>query len=990
LERIRGKGITDNVAILIADRLARYDSASLEVLGRLACLGSDVPSTTLAQFIRVPVESVDAEIRKFIAADLVHRVPGGYAFSHDRIREAAYALIPAADRPRLHLEIGRLLASPASGRQLEENIFEIVNHYNQGIPLIDSDEERHRLAQLNLAAGERAKASTAYESALVYLSTGCALLEADGQALHSNTRFALEFHQADCKFMVGDVAFAEERLALLAERTTTLMDLALVVGRQLILYLALGRISQAFDLAIGSLARFGVILPSRATDADIENEFQLLMAKIGDRDIETLADLPRMQDPHWCAVMELLEALLGPAGVIDLNLISVAQLRMATISVEHGNCDATPHAYAGLAGRLFGWRLGSFAAGRDLGRVAMRLVDEFGYDRYAERVCAVTSAVIAPFQMPLREAYELALRVTEMSPDRGGLMYTGYAWCSCVCFLLDGGASLADVLRQGESGIAYVRKREFPVAMEMVTIPLQFARALRGLTSKFASMDDGEFNEEAYLHRLQSTPHLLHCVPRFNTRRLQLQFFAGNYAACIKIADAIGDISGFPPIYELVAEYRFFAALARTSVLSDPQQEPAAADLDAIRAEHGLLDSMAALCAVNFADRARLIAAELARIENKHADAGRLYEEAIRLARENGFVQNEAIANELAARFYSARDLAAVADAYLRNARSCYQRWGADAKVRQLEEEFPQLRDELAPPSFGKSLSGTRLRHLDVAAVIEMHHAVSREIVLDRLIERLMVTVVEHAGAVRGLLLLPQRGEMRIAAEAITGDREVVVNLRHLSALSGELPQSLLNYVTRTRSAVILDDALNDNEYSSDAYILSARPRSVLCLPLVKQKRLVGVLYLENSLSSHIFTPDRLSMLQLLASQAAISIENAKLFLEVQQAQDEARAATEELRLSFDMMPALAWRASANGSFEFANKQWHDYTGISQDDARAGTWIQAFHPDDVENVAGKWSTLLERRVAGEVEARMRRFDGEFRSFLVRVTPLHDR
>jgi PAS domain S-box-containing protein len=309
--------------------------------------------------------------------------------------------------------------------------------------------------------------------------------------------------------------------------------------------------------------------------------------------------------------------------------------------------------------------------------------------------------------------------------------------------------------------------------------------------------------------------------------------------------------------------------------------------------------------------------------------------------------------------------------------------------VRELDQHYPHITDEVTPRISSVEDARAQLQNVDFGAVINMHQAVSEEIVFNRLIERLMATVVEHAGAVRGLLLLPQDGEMQVVAEAVTGRNSVTVHLRHQAGTAGELPQSALNYVVRTQDYVIVDDAMTSRVHSADEYVRRVRPKAILCLPLVKQKRLVGILYLENTLSSHVFTAERLSVLQLLASQAAISIENANLFRDAQRAQESAKRVGEELRRSFDMIPALAWRASPDGRFEFANRQWHEYTGISPEEALSGSWIRSFHTDDEEKVETAWYEALEGGSAGEVEARMQRVDGEIRSFLVRVTPMHD-
>ena len=297
-------------------------------------------------------------------------------------------------------------------------------------------------------------------------------------------------------------------------------------------------------------------------------------------------------------------------------------------------------------------------------------------------------------------------------------------------------------------------------------------------------------------------------------------------------------------------------------------------------------------CPENFENRAALVGAEIARLEGRELDAERLYEQAIRSARANGFVHNEALANELAARFYAARGFEKIARVYLQDARYGYLRWGADGKVRQLEQLHPHLRDAPVPASPTATI-GAPVEQLDVGTVLKAAQAVSGEIVLDKLIERLMRIAVEHAGAERGLLILFPGDEPRIAAEATTGRGRVDVTLRGTAVSPAELPESVLHYVIRTRESVIIDDALAQNPFSADEYICQKHARSILCLPLVKQSKLIGVLYLENNLASHVFTPARISVLELLASQAAISLENARLYNDLQEREARIRRLVE-------------------------------------------------------------------------------------------------
>ena len=476
---------------------------------------------------------------------------------------------------------------------------------------------------------------------------------------------------------------------------------------------------------------------------------------------------------------------------------------------------------------------------------------------------------------------------------------------------------------------------------------------------------------------------------RFRIRKLQLHYFSGKYASCLDIISKLEPEIALIRVFER-AEYCFFSALTRCAALAELPGSDKASHFAAIVNAHEQLIDWARLCPQNFASRACLVGAEIARIEGHMLEAERLYEEGIRLAGDEDLVSIEALGFELAARFYAGRGFDRFAQTYMRNARASYARWGADGKVAHLDTLYPDLWRERSGPAASPLWSSGQFSNLDLSAMVEIYQAVSGEIVLDRLIEQLMVTVVEQAGAVRGLMLLPSKDEMRIVAEAETNEDTVQVVMRSDVKLAGQLPMSILNYVTRAREAVILDDAMQPNAYSSDAYLVVSKPRSILCLPMIKQTRLVAVLYLENSLSSHMFTPTRLAVLRLLASQAAISIENAELLQEAEDARDEARQANDELKRSFDMIPALAWRMLANQRFEFANKQWHDYTGIDEEAPSLGErWWETYHPDDLDKVRARWAHLLEFGVSGQIEARIRRFDGEYRRFLVRITPMRD-
>jgi PAS domain S-box-containing protein len=410
------------------------------------------------------------------------------------------------------------------------------------------------------------------------------------------------------------------------------------------------------------------------------------------------------------------------------------------------------------------------------------------------------------------------------------------------------------------------------------------------------------------------------------------------------------------------AEYVFYGALSLAAVCDTSAADQCEQHIAGLAAHHRQLEIWTENCPENFENRAALVGAEIARIEGRDLDAERLYEEAIRSARANGFVHNEAIAYEVAARFYAGRGFEEFARVYLQKARNCYQRWGADGKVRQLEQLHPHLRD--APVAASPTTTiGAPVERLDVGTVLKAAQAVSGEIVLGELIKTLLRIAVEHAGAERGLLILFADDELRIAAEATTGRGQVEVTLRQTAASPAELPESVLHTVIRTRESVILDDASALNPFPADEYIRKKHARSVLCLPLVKQAKLIGVLYLENNLASHVFTSSRISVLELLASQAAISLENARLYSDLQEREARIRRLVDS-----NIVGIVIW--DIEGRIIETNQAFLDMVGYAREDLVSLRWTELTPAEwrDVDDQA-----FAELNTTGTVQPREKEY-----------------
>ena len=957
--RIHAKGYTDNVVDLMVVKLHRLPAETLEALQQLACLGNSVEFALLR--MACPDlgggSSMNTKLWEAIRAGLIFRTENSYRFLHDRVQEAAYSLIPESARAAAHLRIGRLLAGRTEPAEIEANVFEIVSQLNRGARLITSTEERQRLAGFNLMAGRRAKVSTAYSSALRYLAAGRALLAEQSWADDYELIFSLEALTAECELVTADTAAAETRLSMLAQRANSSHDLAVVTRLRLTLYTILARSDRSVEVCLEYLRRCGTDWSPHPTGAEVLREYGRIWSQIGSRKIEELVDLPLLTDPDVLDVLDVLAEVVTPALFYDENLCSLVICRMVNLSLEHGNSDSSCFAYVRFA-MIAGPRFGNYTDGFRVGRLGYELVEKRGLKRYQARTYMIFGDIVMPWTRHVRDGRELVRRAFDASNEAGDLTFAAYSCNHLITNLLAAGDQLVEVQREAEKGLEFAQKIRFGHVIDHIVVQLQLIRMLRGLTPTFGVFDDAEFNERDFERHLASNPVLAEPEFWYCTRKVQARFFAADLAAAVDAASRAEQLLWTSPSQFETAEYRFYAALTYAAAWGSASPEHRPRHFDALTAHYRQLDVWAKNCPQNFENRAALVGAEIARIEDRELDAERLYEQAARSAHANGFVHNEALANELAARFYAARGFGRITLTYLRDARHGYLRWGAIGKVRQLDELYPQLREE-EPVADPTGTIGAAVEHLDLATVIKILEAVSGEIVLETLIETLMRTAIEHAGAERGLLILRRGDDDRIEAEATTGSETVAVSLRQAGVTAAAMPESIYHYVVRTKASVLLDDASGMNPFSADDYIRRRNARSILCLPLLKQSRLIGVLYLENNLAPHVFTPTRMAILRLLASEAAISLESTRLYSDLQEREAKIRRLVDS-----NIIGIFIW--GHDGRCVDANEAFLRIVGYGRDDLVSGgmSWRELTPPEwhDADD-----RSMAELRATGTVQ-----------------------
>ncbi|MDB5407616.1 MAG: histidine kinase, partial [Rhodospirillales bacterium] len=527
LARIRAKGYTDNVVDFMVGKLKRLSDTTQEALKQLACLGNVAEIATLTLVRGVSEEEIHTTLWEAARTGLILRLDSSYAFLHDRVQEAAYALIAKGERAVAHLRIGRVLASRTASEELEEKIFEIVNQLDRGAALIHSRKERERTAKLNLIAGKRAKSSTAYASALSYLAAGRALLAEDSWERQYELTFSIEYHRADCELLTADLAAAEERLSVLSRRAANLIDVAAVACLRLTLYTTLDRSDRGVEVCLEYLRRGGVHWSPHPTKDEVRQEYEHIWRQIGKRSIEELVDLPLMSVPECCATLDVLTEVVTPALFTDENLLSLVICRMVNLSLQHGNSDGSCFAYVWL-GMILGPHFGDYRAGFRFGRLGYDLVEKRGLHRYQARAYMSFGNLVMPWTRHIRTGRDLVRRAFDAANKIGDLTFAAYSCNNLNTNLIAAGDPLGDAQREAENGLDFARKARFGLVIDIITAQLGLIRTLRGLTPEFGSFNDEGFNERQFEDHLQSDPRLALPECWYWVRKLQAGIYVSD------------------------------------------------------------------------------------------------------------------------------------------------------------------------------------------------------------------------------------------------------------------------------------------------------------------------------------------------------------------------------------------------------------------------------------------------------------------------------
>jgi predicted ATPase/signal transduction histidine kinase/tRNA A-37 threonylcarbamoyl transferase component Bud32 len=906
LERV---GISDNVVDLMVGKIQRLGETTQAVLQLAACVGNQFDLATLArlhhhtdrqtaealwpaleQGLVVPLDAsyklmlLDGPIAPTVAVDAPAGELLGFRFLHDRVQQACYLLIDQAERGAIHLQLARSLVASTPNDHLDERIYDITSHLNLGAAGITEVAERYLGAELNLRAARRARTSTAYGPALECARAGLALLPADAWTQRYDLTLDLHNEVVDLEYLTLNFDGAEAVAGIVVANARHVLDRIRVYETRIQFYVGQNRMQLAIDTVKEVLEILEVPL---TTDLPADHNPQLIAA------------LPTMTDPRYIAAMRILMSSMPAVYIADPGLLPAVSFTMIRLTVEHGSTRFASYA-ASLYALIMGGVLGHFDVGMGFSTLALELLERFQATELESKVYALIFIFVHHWKRHVRETLEPLLHGVRVGIETGDVEYAGYnaVHYSTYYFFAGDELAAADARLKQYVELSAELKQEY--GYQYIRIWRQLVIALRqpkgvGLAEVRHDKLVGEaFNEETDVEVLgQMFP--VHFS--MHMARTMLQYYYGDFTAAVASAQQAGDLLHAVGGFVSGVQHAFYQSLALLAVAPDLSAEDKAAALAKVEENRAKLQNWATHAPQNNQHKLDLVEAEMARVSGDGMTAVKLYEKAVAGARTHLYLHEEGLAYELAARFSEGLGTADVARHYRAAAYATYERWGAAGKCADMAKAFPYLALDTStsrpqssflstmskPRTHASTATGAEGGTLDLITVVKSSQALASEIHLTRLLDKLMQIVMENVGAQTGVLLLERNGKLVIEAEADASTGLVRIDGATGLDASGNVPQSLVHYVERTRKPVVLNDALRDTLFQGDAYILANRPRSVLCAPIAHQGRFMGIFYFENNLSSGVFTDARLEVLGLLSAQVSISIENSKLYEELEQ-----------------------------------------------------------------------------------------------------------
>ena len=868
IEEIESTAIANyNVVDLVINNLTKLSLASQNVVKIAACIGERFDLASVAIAVEQTPAQTARELNHALKSGIIllDRQSNSYKFLNPRVRETAYSMLDEVDRVYIHLKIGRYLLQQTNPDRIEKQIFNLVKHFNVGKKLFLLGSFAPRLAEFNLIAAKKAKAAIAYGVAANYLNIALELLSPFEWKEHYDLKTNIYLEASEIQYLETNFTFAHQLADVVLTQAETVLTKAKAYQIKIHAYIAQNQMQLAIDEGFNILELLEISFSQDYNYQDILSDLKHDGYSIRQ------SMLDRMSDPLALAAMEILAITIPPIQIVQPQLFPQVVLKMVHLTQQYGNCPLSTYAYA-----LYGLWLcanGNIKAGYQLGKLATT-PQQFEFKAIESKVDFIFNSMIRHWVEPAIFTLDSFLRGIEVAIEVGDIEHACFhAQYYCIYLFLVG-EPLAAACEKSLSSINSIQRFKQYFQLNYARLWLQLNQNLQGKAKDELLLIGESFDETKMLPFWHETNNASSLFAFYLAKLILCYFLKGNLQAIIngtKAEQYLNTATGSM----CYGVYHFYYSLALLAVYST--RAKIESNLSKIRSYQQQLKQWAARSPANYQHKYDLVTAEIARVLEDNELAAEHYDRAIVAAEKAGYLHEAALAAELTGEFYLSLNRLKIAKLYLNDAYDKYQLYGASAKVTDLKLRYPQLLIQNDPDSIQQS-DRSDLATLDLFSVIKASQAISSEIVLDNLISKMMDIVMENAGASKSILFLQQNSSLVIAASAtVTSGNKIVLPYVPIAEYS-DIPTSIINYVFSTRSTVILDRATFEGIFTKDVYVIDHQPKSILCCPIIYQNQLQGIIYLENSLVEAAFTPKKSEILQVLLFQISISIENARLY----------------------------------------------------------------------------------------------------------------
>ena len=924
---IQSAGITDNVVELMTKKIKKLPENTMNILKTASCIGSSFDLPLLSHVTGQSEHEIFDLLKEAVNEGMIIKVDRIFKFVHDRVREAAYGLSDENGKADLHYKIAKVLLQKYNAENsTEEDLFTLVGHLNKAVTILNTDEKKNLLL-LNLDAGRKAKANAAFEAAAGYITNSITFLNEKSWTENYQITLEIFINKAELEYINSNFDESDKYFDLIMNKSMSIFDKVKIYELRSKRYQSISKYNEALDLIIEALNMLNYKLPKNPSPLHVIIEVMSLKFGLGKKQPIDLFSENEIVNERVQTIIRLLDSIILISYVAKPNLMPIVVFRISSIVNKYGNSEYSLYGLA-FTSLLYCAVLGDTKTGMSFSELCIKLANKYTNKFYTNKPILANGIFINHYKYPIKESLESIKQGYDYSISAGDKQYASYALVH-ECnnnFLM--GCNLSE--------LNDLYNKYYPIVLKLkITDSINYFEPYRKLVEKLLSNEYNDF----YIFGKTKEEEDSMIINFFNLKDFSLLAFIFISKLIISnlfekgeeanyffnqgekaIGSLLGQISSI--------DFWFYGAMAITSIYLNKNKKEKAKLLKKLYLIEKKFQKWGVESPANYGHKYILIKAELARL-NDSDSAMKLYDDSVVTAKENGFTHIEAIANECAAKYYLSKGLKRIAGAYMIEARYCYEKWGAKAKVNQLNEKYSELlqgmghatADTGSLSSVTASTSGRTTSRsggtgaLDIGTVMKASQALAGEIEMSRLLDRMIRILTENAGAQKGaFLLISEKGEMTIEAESFE-DRDTVDVLKSIALDTAKtLSPAIVRYVARTKEAIVLNDASAEGTFTKDEYVVNKKPKSVLCVPITNQGKLIGVLYMENNLSAGAFTPARVETLKVLSAQAAISIENARLILEME---DKARL-QQEMEIAEHIQTSLCPPAPEHNELEIA------------------------------------------------------------------------